>query len=282
MMKRWFLTVAVAAVATMGVAAFASADVQRYQPTATLFVSLIGSGKDHTFTITWTHPCGTDGAFSGVGHGNAASGGADEMISGTLVGDQLKFTAVYTSYVPGYTWSYDGPLSGADLSIGLHATAEVTTITRSRITVTGSRRGVAARKQLTRASACRWSRTLRSSAIRSQPEKGPVDTGVVVTRTARHRGPFLCRPVGRDDLKRPPLRFGMAESTLLALLLRYPNAVAIARRVSAATLHEGIRRLERAGFVVGGQGVYRVTRRGRAALELDAALRATVRRALHS
>ena len=38
--------------------------------------------------------------------------------------------------------------------------------------------------------------------------------------------------------------------------------------------------LERAGLVVGGQGVYRVTRRGRAALELDAALRATIRRAL--
>jgi hypothetical protein len=72
----------------------------------------------------------------------------------------------------------------------------------------------------------------------------------------------------------------MTESTMLALLLRYPNAVAIARRVSASTLHEGIRRLERAGLVVGGQGVYRVTRRGRAALELDAALRATVLRAL--
>jgi len=74
----------------------------------------------------------------------------------------------------------------------------------------------------------------------------------------------------------------MPESTLLAMLLRYPNAVAIARRVSASTLHEGIRRLEHAGLVVGGQGIYRVTRRGRAALELEAALRASVRRALQS
>jgi hypothetical protein len=74
----------------------------------------------------------------------------------------------------------------------------------------------------------------------------------------------------------------MGESALLQLLLRYPNAVAVARRVSAATLHEGIRRLERAGLVVGGQGIYRVTRRGRAAVELDAALRASVRRALRS
>jgi DNA-binding PadR family transcriptional regulator len=74
----------------------------------------------------------------------------------------------------------------------------------------------------------------------------------------------------------------MPESALLALLLRYPNAVAIARRVSASTLHEGLRRLERAGLVVGGQGIYRVTRRGRAALELDAALRASIRRALRS
>lgn len=74
----------------------------------------------------------------------------------------------------------------------------------------------------------------------------------------------------------------MPESVLLALLLRYPNAVAIARRVAAAPLHEGLRRLERAGLVVGGSGIYRVTRRGRAALEFDAALRASVRRALRS
>ena len=72
----------------------------------------------------------------------------------------------------------------------------------------------------------------------------------------------------------------MSESALLALLLRYPNAVAIARRVSAATLHEGLRRLERAGLVVGGHGIYRVTRQGRIALEFDTALRAAVRRAV--
>jgi hypothetical protein len=72
----------------------------------------------------------------------------------------------------------------------------------------------------------------------------------------------------------------MPEPALLALLLRYPNAVAIARRVSAATLHEGIRRLERAGMVVGGRGIYRVTGRGRAALAFHEALRCAVRRAL--
>jgi hypothetical protein len=47
------------------------------------------------------------------------------------VGNQLTFTAVYDTFIPGYTWSYDGPLSGANLgdnATGYHATASVTTI----------------------------------------------------------------------------------------------------------------------------------------------------------
>jgi hypothetical protein len=72
----------------------------------------------------------------------------------------------------------------------------------------------------------------------------------------------------------------MPESALLALILRYPDRVAIARRVAAGPLHEGLRRLERGGLVVGRHGIYRVTRQGRAALAFDAALRAAIRRAL--
>jgi hypothetical protein len=72
----------------------------------------------------------------------------------------------------------------------------------------------------------------------------------------------------------------MSEAMLLRLLLRYPHRAAIARRVTAATLHEGIGRLERAGLVVRRRTSYRVTERGRAALDLDLRLRAAVRRAL--
>ena len=72
----------------------------------------------------------------------------------------------------------------------------------------------------------------------------------------------------------------MTEAALLSLLLRYPDPAAIARRVNASTLHEGIRRLERAGLLTRGGASYRVTARGRGALELQRALGSSVRRAL--
>jgi hypothetical protein len=132
-MKRWIFAVAIAAVASTIVAATASADVSRNQPTATLVVSLTDAqpGNQHTFTIT--NPSGTDGAFAGTGQGNTAAGGATETISGNLVGDHLTFTAIYdqSSFWPGYTWSYNGPLDGAplgDSAFGYHATATVTPI----------------------------------------------------------------------------------------------------------------------------------------------------------
>ncbi len=132
-MKKFILALAVATVAVMAVVGSASADVARYQPTASLVVSLTDAqpGNHHTFTITWTNPCGTDGAFSGTGQGSPEAGGATETITGTLVGDHLTFTAIYTSFIPGYTWSYDGPLSGAalgDSATGYHANATVTAI----------------------------------------------------------------------------------------------------------------------------------------------------------
>ena len=71
----------------------------------------------------------------------------------------------------------------------------------------------------------------------------------------------------------------MSESALLSLLVRYPHPVAIARRVSAPVLQDGIRRLEHRGLVQRRGGVYRITKRGRAALEFDDALAAIVRRA---
>jgi hypothetical protein len=128
-MKKIIFAAAVAALASLALAAFASAGVARQQVATNLVVSLTDAqpGNQHTFTIT----SACDGTFSGTGQANAAAGGATETIHGTLVGDHLTFTAVYdaTSWLPGYTWSYDGPLSGAplgDSAAGYHATATVT------------------------------------------------------------------------------------------------------------------------------------------------------------
>jgi hypothetical protein len=41
------------------------------------------------------------------------------------VGDHLTFTAVYTTFIPGYTYTYDGSLAGGLLSIGYAATFTV-------------------------------------------------------------------------------------------------------------------------------------------------------------
>jgi hypothetical protein len=72
----------------------------------------------------------------------------------------------------------------------------------------------------------------------------------------------------------------MTEAALLSLLLRHPHPAAIARRVNASTLHEGISRLERAGLLSRGRAAYRVTARGRSALELQQALELSVGRGL--
>jgi hypothetical protein len=72
----------------------------------------------------------------------------------------------------------------------------------------------------------------------------------------------------------------MTEATLLSLLLRHPHPAAIARRVNASILHEGIARLEGAGLLTRGRAAYRVTARGRSALDLHQALELSVRRGL--
>ncbi|HEX4518860.1 MAG TPA: hypothetical protein VH063_04675 [Gaiellaceae bacterium] len=72
----------------------------------------------------------------------------------------------------------------------------------------------------------------------------------------------------------------MSEPALLWLLLRYPHPVAIARRVSASSLHEGLRRLEGSGYVSRRRGLYVVTERGRHALEFSQAVQMSVQRAL--
>jgi DNA-binding PadR family transcriptional regulator len=72
----------------------------------------------------------------------------------------------------------------------------------------------------------------------------------------------------------------MSEPVLLSLVLRYPHPVALARRVSGSALYDGLRRLERAGFVTRRRGLYRVTGCGRTKLELSHALQVIVSQAL--
>ncbi len=112
-MKKIILAAAVAAVASMAVASFASADVARYQQATGLTVTSVFNGVTyvHTYNLTQQPVC--DGSFTGTGV--ITSVVPDETITGTLGGQNINISGVYpNSYLPdpGYTWSYNGPLSG--------------------------------------------------------------------------------------------------------------------------------------------------------------------------
>jgi hypothetical protein len=108
MMKRTIFVAAAAAVAMLTVAASALADVPRYQTqTATLTANVLSGAYVHVYEIT-INPC--DGSFTGTG--GITSLALNENVSGTLDGSTIDFNATYTTYNPGYEWSYDGPLAG--------------------------------------------------------------------------------------------------------------------------------------------------------------------------
>ncbi len=113
-LKKIILAAAVAAVAIMAVASIASADVARYQQATGLTVTSVFNGVTyvHNYTLTDSNPCG-NGSFSGTGVSTSVV--PNEAITGTLTGQNINISGVYpTSYLPdpGYTWSYNGPLSG--------------------------------------------------------------------------------------------------------------------------------------------------------------------------
>jgi hypothetical protein len=114
-MKKIILALAVATVAVMAVVGSASADVARYQVASGLTVTAKFNGVTyvHTYTLT-NNPCDGTGSFTGTG-GIDSLGLFHENIAGTLTGRNIKISGVYPdSYLPdpGYTWSYEGPLSG--------------------------------------------------------------------------------------------------------------------------------------------------------------------------
>src|SRR5436305_482561 len=102
-MKRLFLALAIAAVASFAVATTASADVARNQTqTGTITVNWAG-GLIHVFHVT-VNPC--DGSF--IGTGTSQQGvELDENFIFTLSGTPLIYTATYldTPY-DAYHWGY--------------------------------------------------------------------------------------------------------------------------------------------------------------------------------
>ena len=66
----------------------------------------------HTYGLT-NNPCDGTGSFTGTGVSGSLV--PDEAITGTVAGQNINISGVYpNSYLPdpGYTWSYNGPLSG--------------------------------------------------------------------------------------------------------------------------------------------------------------------------
>ena len=74
----------------------------------------------------------------------------------------------------------------------------------------------------------------------------------------------------------------MSEAVLLALVCKYPNPTALARRVRDGAAFPALRSLELRGFVNRHREEYRITRQGRDELALMRALARLLARAEHA
>jgi hypothetical protein len=99
-MKRWFFAVAIAAIASVIVAATASADVARYQTQTATFTVTQPYGQVGQWQNVWTHdytvtvnPC--DGTFEGTGklYDNVDAYTASERITGTFAKTSVSLEA---------------------------------------------------------------------------------------------------------------------------------------------------------------------------------------------
>ena len=122
-MKKFLLAVAVAAVATMGVASSASAGVERYQEQTMTITAVQPEGAVGQFNNVWTHtynvtlnPC--DGSFQGVGSVEGTNDPFEdtETITGHLVGDAVSFTATRNSDHLEYSLT-EAPLDGTTVTL---------------------------------------------------------------------------------------------------------------------------------------------------------------------
>ena len=123
-MKKIILAAAVAALASLAVAAFASAGVGRYQTqpmTITAVQPENGVGQwlnvwTHTYNVT-LNPC--DGSFSGTGSVSGTLNGPvdTETITGHLDGNAVSFNAVRDH--DGFEYSLsNAPLDGSTVTLG--------------------------------------------------------------------------------------------------------------------------------------------------------------------
>ena len=110
-MKKIILAAALAALASLAVAAFASAGVDRQQVATGLTVTATFNGVTYVHTYTLDQTC--DGSFTGTG--GIPSLPLSETINGMLDGQNITIHGAYLgNYNPGYTWDYSGPLTGGN------------------------------------------------------------------------------------------------------------------------------------------------------------------------
>lgn len=120
-MKRLFLVLAIAAVASFAVATTASADVARngYLPqTATFTVTSPMAPGDwqNVWTQVYTVNVNSDGTFAGTGHvsNKVNSTVVDETVTGSFSGGTVSFHAVRPD---GFEWSLiDAPFDGTTVT----------------------------------------------------------------------------------------------------------------------------------------------------------------------
>jgi DNA-binding PadR family transcriptional regulator len=74
----------------------------------------------------------------------------------------------------------------------------------------------------------------------------------------------------------------MGDVVLLALVRRYPDSVALARRVRPGLLYGRLERLERARLITRRRRLYRLTQRGKQEFDLVTALQLAVERGLEA
>ena len=111
-MKKFILAVAVAAVATMGVAssALAGPDAPRYQTQSGTLTVNMSNGNLHTFAVVVSR---CDNSFTGTGVSDQPGYHFTESIKGSLSGGQFSFEATFTGLsaeqFPGYKWGTVSP-----------------------------------------------------------------------------------------------------------------------------------------------------------------------------
>ena len=124
-MKRFLAPLVGLLIAAVLVPVAAQANVPRYQIANDTLTVTLSPSNVHYYNIV-VSPC--DGSFTGMATSAGVNGGFESIV-GTLVGGNLTFTATYlvgntnpSVQVPGYYYTYSGPLAGGtayDFNYGL-------------------------------------------------------------------------------------------------------------------------------------------------------------------